>query len=130
MTPDEIRALYVETLARADYADWLDRVRVAAARWDEECEHLPWDEQPDKGEWGRDHWRRIHTRAVDALAAAGLLPTGIEWGAGEVEDHTADAVRTVPHDVHEDEKDARADALANGEPLMQRYTHDWREVVE
>lgn len=74
MTPKEIRALYVETLARADYADWLERVRAAAARWGEECEHLPWDEQPEGGEWGREHWRRIHAPAVDALAAAGLLP--------------------------------------------------------
>lgn len=61
---------------------------------------------------------------VDALGD--LLPTGIEWGAGEVEDHTTDRVRTVPHDICENEAHARHEALYNGESVMQRYIHDWR----
>lgn len=113
MTPEEIRALYLKTLARAELASVsflhpYDGVQSTAVRTNDDAAQA----------------------AVDALAAAGLLPTGIEWGAGEVEDHTTDLVRTVPHDVHEDEKDARADALVNGEPLMQRFSHDWREVAE
>lgn len=110
MTPDEIRALYVEALARAHG-----------------CAEI--DESQHDASLKRGQLAAIEAD-VDTLAAAGLLPTGIEWGAGEVEDHTTDRVRIVPHDVHEDEKDARADALVNGEPLMQRFSHDWREVAE
>ncbi len=72
MTPGEIRAEAIERIARADYTAWLERVRDVSDRWDEPCEHLPWEDAPDEGEWGRDHWRRLHARTVDALGD--LLP--------------------------------------------------------
>ena len=75
-TREQIRAEAIERIARAEYTSWLERVRVKAAEWGEECKHLPWDEQPDSGEWGRDYWRRIHAGMVDALGD--LLPTAME----------------------------------------------------
>lgn len=134
MTPDEIRALYVETLARIVYERTQRAMRYP-------MNMPPWSDPPGEP-YDRDGLtvvqvgtfdprRRYRVQAaldVDALAAAGLLPTGIEWGAGEVEDHTGDRVRTVPHDICESEAAARADATLNGEPVMRRFAHDWREV--
>lgn len=55
-----------------------------------------------------------------------MLPNDIEWGAGEVDARATDRVRTVPHDICENEVDARTGAELDDEPVMQRYTHDWR----
>ena len=115
MTADEIRALYVETLARSQF-EHRTRSYMPREAWVWESRHRV----------DQDLYRRWAEGHVDALAEAGLLPTGIEWGAGEVEDHTTDRVRTVPHSVYDNEADAVADAVANMDPLMQRYTHDWR----
>ncbi|WP_280357907.1 hypothetical protein [Nocardia otitidiscaviarum] len=76
MDATQIRELAIERIARADYTNWLERVRAKAAEWGEACEHLPWNEAPDDGEWGRDRWRRIHAADVDALGD--LLPTKAE----------------------------------------------------
>ncbi|MFE3059099.1 hypothetical protein [Nocardia sp. NPDC059239] len=67
MTPAKIRAEAIERMARADYTGWLERVRGKYAQDGETCPHLPWDEQPDTGEWGRDRWRSDHAPNADAL---------------------------------------------------------------
>ncbi|WP_280466784.1 hypothetical protein [Nocardia cyriacigeorgica] len=64
---------------------------------------------------------RCHAEAaVDALAEAGLLPTGEQFGVG------GDA---APCCIHEDEHAARLDQAAHGGPLRHRWTHNWQEVV-
>jgi hypothetical protein len=59
VTPAEIRALYVETLAHAEFE---------TGTYGEQL----WEELPEAT---RARWREIATPHVDALDAAGLLPT-------------------------------------------------------
>lgn len=62
-TPDEIRALYIETLACADYMRLFE---PDGFRWDSTTERV------------RDGHRRRAAQSVAALSEAGLLPTGVE----------------------------------------------------
>lgn len=76
MTPDEIRALYVETLARADFAHF--------------CKTSTWEEIDEAD---RQTWIPNAERAVTALAEAGLLPTRMQIlaameGEGSIADRT------------------------------------------
>ncbi|MEV6432610.1 hypothetical protein [Nocardia sp. NPDC051463] len=84
MTPEEIRAAYVETLARSRY----ERTRVAM---NYPMNMPPWDDEPGEPykqggitvlQVGAFDPRRRHRVQAgidaDALAAAGLLPTGVE----------------------------------------------------
>jgi hypothetical protein len=68
-TPDEIRSLYVETLARAAYERTLKTRPPSSPRWDD-------------GDLGmedvRDHYREGIAYLADALAAAGLLPDVVD----------------------------------------------------
>ncbi|WP_029931071.1 hypothetical protein [Nocardia otitidiscaviarum] len=114
MTPEEIRAEAIERIARAEYTSWLERVRTKAAEWGEKCEHLPWNEAPDEGEWGRDRWRRAHVANVDALGD--MLPTVIEQRV-----HPCDC-QPCP--------ECEAAALADGATRQQRYVTAWQEMTE
>lgn len=71
MTPAEIRSLYIETLARADFAHFRKD-----ATWDEITEVY------------RQTWIPNAERAVDALAEAGLLPTAIGYRSAYEPDGT------------------------------------------
>ena len=104
MNAEEIRAEAIERIARVDYTGWLERVRAKYTEDGETCEHLPWDEQPDEGEWGRDRWRRFHTAAVDALGD--MLPTDIET--------------TVSYDL----------TGAGNDRRMRRFVCPWQEVTD
>jgi hypothetical protein len=72
VTADEIRALYVETLARAQRAMDLDRDWTGKERpqWDGCSERM------------RDEYRTYVTPMVTALAEADLLPTRQEEAVG------------------------------------------------
>lgn len=61
MNAEQIRALYVETLARAEFAHF--------------CKVATWEEADESD---RQTWMPNAERAVDALAEAGLLPTRVE----------------------------------------------------
>ncbi|NKY60406.1 hypothetical protein [Nocardia flavorosea] len=92
MNAEQIRAQYVEVLARAEFEE-NHRAEIKTQAW----------------EWGnvaegmRAMYRRSATRAVDALAAAGLLP-----------------VEAVRRD--------RVDLTTGDEYLVQQYRTDWRAV--
>lgn len=68
MTAEEIRALYVETLARAEYEQ--DAVLL------EPLNGTPWEAARDGA---RAEYRGIVAHLVDALEAAGLLPTEADY---------------------------------------------------
>lgn len=102
MTPDEIRSLYVETLARAEYAQ--DREYGAL-----EPGASPWEQADGQV---RDYYRRTCVGfLVDALAEAGLLPTQVE------------EIGAIP--VYSDEE-----TIAYWKPGSRRYMTDRREVTE
>jgi hypothetical protein len=112
---EQIRAEAIERLARWEHM--LTRAK------EPDCVVPPWD---DDSEERREAHRAAVSGYVDALGD--LLPTGIEWGSGVVEDHTGDRVRLVPWNNHDTEEAAREIAAAYKEPVMRAYTHDWIEV--
>lgn len=123
---EQVRAEAIERMARADYTDWLERVRETSYRWREECEHQPWDQQPDEGQWGRNHWRRIHARNVDAIAdllrteetaepvGYVVLAKGVVLRPGV---HECNVIGSVRHErEHADHQRAHCEALAEENP--------------
>lgn len=105
MTPEQIRAEATERIARAEYTSWLERVRARYVQDGEECPHLPWDDAPDGGEWGRDRWRSAHVANVHALGD--LLPVGVQESVDTWSDGRGRIIR---------------------ERRQVRYVGEWREV--
>jgi len=103
---DEIRDRAIEVLAR----------------------HMFESDGPDEqyeGFW-EGRYRRYAGPYVDALAAAGLLPTGEEWGTRPNDGLYAGTVMVKGPE----EKGVReyASALPAHEiTIVHRYTHDWQE---
>ncbi|MBF6515284.1 hypothetical protein IU421_13435 [Nocardia cyriacigeorgica] len=103
MTPEEIRTEAIERIARV-----LFEQDAADA-----CSDDPFED------WA-PRYRREAAPYIDALAAAGLLPTGEQFGVGS---------DTTPCCIHESEHAARLDQTAHGGPLRHRWTHNWHEVA-
>ncbi|SLG32783.1 Uncharacterised protein [Mycobacteroides abscessus subsp. abscessus] len=99
-TPEEIRAQYVETVARAQF--------------DHFCKIATWEEI---GESDRQTWIPNAEHAVDALAAAGLLPTRVE--RRELEDGWAGQLVSSSGEVT---------AVSKPCTRQQRYVTEWRVV--
>lgn len=102
MNLDKIRAEAIEVLARTDFARF--------------CKTATWEEVDESD---RATWISPAEALVDALAEAGLLPTGEQFGVG------GDG---APCCIHEDEHAARLDQTTHGGPLRHRWTHNWQVV--
>lgn len=106
MTADEIRALYVETLARTTYEqkrwEWAD---IEPMR--------EWDRLPVEG---RQPWLDQEEQYVDALVEAGLLPDSVE-------EQLAGGFRPGIHTMQDIENQTYPRTYT-----MRRYVTDWREV--
>lgn len=113
MTAEEIRDLYLETLARACYEK-----PYPAVLGDEP--KPPWEDQPEEV---HERFRGYIAYLADTLAAAGLLPTGAKWGAGGM------AGSPCCSPIY-DEGQARQEADAHGGMLQRKFLHDYREVPE
>jgi hypothetical protein len=114
VTADEIRALYIDTLARAAYMRRVP-VNTSPPQW----------EDTDMGMPGvREHHRKTVGHFVDALAEAGLLPTGEHWQLrwrGE-----------LVGALYRSKSDALDSATEQGAgwTVAHTYTHDWTEVTQ
>ncbi|WP_280499370.1 hypothetical protein [Nocardia cyriacigeorgica] len=111
MTADEIRAHTIEVLARSAY-----ETRATARSSDPDWDHAS-AARKQQHIWAAG-------KAVDALAEAGLLPTGAEWGFGcDCRGCDLDQCETTTH-AHI----ARTMRPAES-PLWVRYFTDWREIT-
>lgn len=110
MTPEEIRAEAVEQLART-----LARYTITTSTTGVTIE------QHDRAAT----MQHTATAAVlvDALAEAGLLPTGVRYGVGQM---TYGEPCCVHHTLHS----AMLDRRAHQGPIRRQWTHDWQEVPE
>ncbi|TLF72897.1 hypothetical protein [Nocardia cyriacigeorgica] len=131
MSADEIRAAAVEAVARAQRA-------VDLAAYPQREDGTPREDWAAMPDWARDMYLTDVAPLVDALAEAGLLPTGVEWvarntaGGGIVRSHRRaaesdrDHMRLVPRpSVWDDEVPAEEFSR-----IERRYVTDWQEVTE
>lgn len=127
MTPEEIRAQAIHRVAKAIWG------MNHGPEW-------PWESLIYDDPY-RTRCMEGAAVAVDALAAAGLLPTGMEWGVRFEKQDSAPTMGNpsgvFTHIVRvQDEAHARQ-AVRNGVPInamnrrvVSRPAFDWREVSE
>ncbi|WP_280201290.1 hypothetical protein [Nocardia cyriacigeorgica] len=120
MTPDEYRDEVVEKLA-GTLARYTITENFAIGVTIEQRDRTPTTQH-------------TATAAVlaDALAAAGLLPTGVRYGVGG--DFTLGEIqaggRVTPCCIHPTLDAARLDQAAHEGSIRRQWTHDWQEVAE
>jgi hypothetical protein len=110
MTPGDIRALYLETLARFDYE----------SRPSDFFNSIDWDDMT--AEQKVPFFANVEPFA-DALAAEGLLPVAEEWRGGS----TDSPVTVSPGDGAEE----LARRISGPDlPVSRRYLTEWKEAEE
>lgn len=120
---EEIRAAAIEVLARTERDAW--KASFDLLDGGDGPQAPPFDDAP------ADHVimhgiMRQAARDIDALAEAGLLPTGVEWG---VADHGEDEPGMLWGRDGEGPA-RRAVASTVGHTLHRRFVTDWRAVAE
>lgn len=117
-TPDEIRSLYVEALARAEFAHF--------------CKTATWEEIDESD---RQTWIPNAERLVDALAEKGLMPTVARWktsgGGGDTPGWWPDKASAVAAWDQVQKKCAEmceGDWVYEAPTLKREYTTGWTEV--
>lgn len=119
MRPEEIRAEAIEAVARAQRT-----IDLGAHPHREDG--TPREDWATMTEWARNMYLSDVAPLVDALAEAGLLPTGVEWGASDLGEDEPGML------WGRDGEGAarRAAASTVGRALHRRFVTDWREVTE
>ncbi|WP_280439011.1 hypothetical protein [Nocardia cyriacigeorgica] len=104
MTPEEIRAEAIETILRKTSRGLMPEFVIR-----------PWAEE-----------------AIDALAEAGLLPTGARYGVGSgfTLGEFETGCQIAPCCIHPTLDAARLDQAAHEGPIRRQWMHDWQEVTE
>lgn len=133
MTPDEIRALYVETLARNSYERWRSHHNRAVQEDGNGILVAAFDDVPD-GDFPKETHHGSASVAVDALAAAGLLPTEALWAVTGTETELPDDPYEFLDDDNlfsrEDAEHKRDRYYPGNGRIAVSYRTEWKEVTE